>query len=79
MLAIYDGGGRLLAEARRDEELTVTLPSAEEIKAGEAFLYTVSEPDDTDDRHRMAVRRAVFLHREPSSSALACPGISLGG
>ena len=58
MLAIYDGRGRLLAEAGRDEDLWVTLPSLADIPRGEPLLSTVAEDGDADDRHRIAVRRA---------------------
>ena len=55
MLAIYDGAGRLLAEAGRDDDLAVALPPLTTIPADSSTLYTVAE---ADDRHRMAVRRA---------------------
>ena len=58
MLAIYDGAGRLLAEAGADDDLVVTLPPLETIPVDSSILYTVAEAKDTDDRHRMAVRRA---------------------
>lgn len=56
MVAIYDVSGTLLAEAGRDEELKLVLP--DNIPAGELVLFTATESDD-DDRHRIAVRRAV--------------------
>ena len=58
MLAIYDAAGALLAEAGRDEELQLTLPTASRITSAEPILYTAVESDE-DDRHRIAVRRAV--------------------
>lgn len=58
MLAIYDAAGALLAEAGRDEELQLTLPTADRITSSEPVLYTAVESDE-DDRHRIAVRRAV--------------------
>ena len=56
MLAIYDGSGQLLAEARRDDELDIILPPPSEIPGEESVLVTVPESDD-DDRHRLAIRR----------------------
>ena len=57
-LAIYDGSGRPLAEAGRDDDLEVTLPPLDSIPSEDPLLYTVAEPADADDRHRVAVRRA---------------------
>ena len=65
MLAIYDGGGRLLAEEGRERDLAVTLPPADSILTDAPLLFTISEADDPDDRHRMAVRRARI---EPSGT-----------
>ena len=58
MVAIYDAAGNLLAEAGRDDELELDLPDAVDIPENEPLLYTATETDD-DDRHRIAVRRAV--------------------
>ena len=58
MLAIYDSSGTLLAEAGRDDELQLTLPPADGLTSEEPVLYTAVESDE-DDRHRIAVRRAV--------------------
>jgi two-component system OmpR family sensor kinase len=58
MLAIYDGAGNLLAEAGRDDELHLVLPPRESIPDMAPEFYTATESDD-DDRHRIAVRRAV--------------------
>lgn len=58
MFAIHDGEGRLLAEEGRDDDLVLTLPPLAGIPADEPLLFTVGEPKDTDDRHRMAVRHA---------------------
>jgi two-component system, OmpR family, sensor kinase len=56
LLAIYDGGGRLLAEQGRDEELALTLPAIDTIpSSGERFETAVER--DGDDRHRLALRR----------------------
>jgi two-component system OmpR family sensor kinase len=60
VLAIYDGQGRPLAEARRDDDLRVALPPLDDIPRDEPLLFTVEETRDTDDRHRMAVRRATI-------------------
>ena len=57
MLAIYDGGGRLLAESGRDDDLEILLPPPETISYAEARLSTISEARDDDDRHRLAIRR----------------------
>jgi heavy metal sensor kinase len=56
MLVIYDGNGIQLAEAGRDDELELTLP--QHITSDQTALFTVTETDD-DDRHRIALRRAV--------------------
>ena len=57
MLAIYDGKGTLLAEAGRDEELELMLP-LDRLTSETPVLFIARESDD-DDRHRVAVRRAV--------------------
>jgi heavy metal sensor kinase len=57
MLVIYDADGRLLAEEGRDDDLTIALPRLESIPDNDASLATVVEDRDTDDRHRLAVRR----------------------
>ena len=57
MLAIYDSGGRLLAEEGRDEDLEVTLPSLDGLPSDDLLLLTINEADDEDDRHRLAIRR----------------------
>jgi two-component system OmpR family sensor kinase len=59
MRAIYDGDGRLLAEEGRDEDLDeIRLPPLDTIPTDPPQLFTVTEREDDDDRHRMAVRRA---------------------
>ena len=59
LVAIYDGRGRLLGEAGREDDIVIPLPSADEIPVGgEAHFLTIVESDDLDDRHRLAVRRA---------------------
>ena len=66
LLAIYDGGGRLLGEAGREDDIVIPLPPAEEIPSdGDAALITIVETDDLDDRHRLAVRRVTI---EPSGT-----------
>jgi heavy metal sensor kinase len=57
MLAIYDTGGRVLAEGGRDDDLEVPLPEITTIPSNEATLLTVGEVKDDDDRHRLAIRR----------------------
>jgi heavy metal sensor kinase len=57
MLAIYDVGGRLLAEGGRDDDLEIVLPDATTVPSNEAMLSTVVEAEDDDDRHRLAIRR----------------------
>jgi two-component system OmpR family sensor kinase len=56
-LAIYDVGGQLLAHEGPDDRLAFSLPRPDTIPGGEALLMTVGETRDTDDRHRLAVRR----------------------
>ena len=57
LIAIYDGRGRLLAEAGREDDIVIPLPPVEEIPADEDLLQTIVEADDLDDRHRLAIRR----------------------
>jgi hypothetical protein len=56
MLAIYDTGGRLLAEGGRDDDLQIALPEVTTIPSNAAMLLTVGEAKDDDDRHRLAIR-----------------------
>jgi heavy metal sensor kinase len=56
MLAIYDAEGRLLAEAGRDDDLEITLPDVRTVPAQDVLLLTVTEAEDDDDRHRLAMR-----------------------
>ena len=56
MIAIYDQGGRLLAESGRDGDLEIDLPDLAAIPDNEELLMTVLESDG-DDRHRLAFRR----------------------
>lgn len=57
MLAIYSPSGRLLAEAGRDEDVSVTLPPLDGIPDTELQLMTVAEVDDADEHHRLGFRR----------------------
>ena len=59
MLAIYDGNGRLLAEAEREDDLTIVLPPAAAVPTATVLFATVSEARDADDRHRLAFRRMI--------------------
>jgi two-component system, OmpR family, sensor kinase len=56
MLAVYDGGGRLLAESGRERDLEISLPPGEALSDTDVLLETVLERDG-DDRHRLAFRR----------------------
>jgi heavy metal sensor kinase len=60
MLAIYDSTGRLLAEEGHDDQLAFSLPTLETIPTDRVLLLTVGEVEDTDDRHRLAVRRVTI-------------------
>ena len=58
LVAIYDGRGRLLGEAGREDDIVIPLPSADELPVdAEEQLITIVESDDLDDRHRLAMRR----------------------
>jgi heavy metal sensor kinase len=61
LVAIYDGRGRLLGEAGREDDIVIPLPPPGEIPAnGEVSLVTIVEADDLDDRHRLALRRVMI-------------------
>ena len=60
LLAIYDGRGRLLAEAGREDDIAIALPAVESIPAEDDLLQTIVEADDLDDRHRLAMRRVTI-------------------
>src|SRR5688572_12436012 len=60
MLAIYDAAGNLLAEGGRDDDLQIQLPPLDTIPATDTLLRTVIEERDTDDRHRLALRRVTL-------------------
>jgi heavy metal sensor kinase len=59
-LAIYDPAGRLLARAGGDNDLTIHLPARETIPQDDVLLVTVIEPQDRDDRHRIALREVTI-------------------
>jgi heavy metal sensor kinase len=59
MVAIYDNRGRLLAEAGREDDIVIPLPSINRIPLDEDVWQTIVEADDLDDRHRLATRRVV--------------------
>ena len=63
MLAIYDAEGRPLAAAGGDGDLDITLPDLATVPAADVTLLTVVEPDDDDDRHRLAVSRVSVPER----------------
>ncbi len=59
LVAIYDGAGRLLGEAGREDDIVIPLPVPDEIPgSGDIQLVTIVETDDLDDRHRLAMLRA---------------------
>jgi heavy metal sensor kinase len=60
MLAIYDGGGRLLAEEGRDVDLDVRLPPLETIPSDETMLITSAVGGGRRERHRLALRRVTI-------------------
>ena len=53
MVAIFDGDGLLLADSGRETDLPIHLPALADIPANEPVVYTVSETDEADDRHRL--------------------------
>ena len=57
LVAIYDGSGRLLGEAGREDDIAIPLPAGDDIPSAGPALITIVETDDLDDRHRLAVRR----------------------
>jgi heavy metal sensor kinase len=60
LISIYDGRGRLLAEAGREDDIVIALPAMETIPADDELLETIVETDDLDDRHRLAWRRVAI-------------------
>ena len=59
MLAIFSTDGTMLAEAGREPDLRVALPDAVHA-GGEAIIFTATEDDEPDDRHRIAAQRLVL-------------------
>ena len=57
LVAIYDGSGRFLGEAGREDDIAIPLPAGDDIPSAGPALITIVETDDLDDRHRLAVRR----------------------
>src|SRR5687768_3020441 len=61
LVAIYDGSGRLIGEAGREDDIAIPMTNPREIPAdGDADLVTIVEADDLDDRHRLAFRRVTI-------------------
>ena len=61
LIAIYDGSGRLLGEAGREDDIVIPPPpAAEMVSNGEPRLLTIVEADDLDDRHRLGMRRVAI-------------------
>jgi two-component system, OmpR family, sensor kinase len=60
LVAIYDGGGRLLGEAGREDDIVIPLPPLGGVPSdADPALITIVEADDLDDRHRLALRRVL--------------------
>jgi two-component system, OmpR family, sensor kinase len=59
-LAIFDESARLLAENTSHKDLYMQLPVLNSIPEKEAHLFTVTEVDDDDDLHRVAVQRVTI-------------------
>lgn len=58
LVAIYDGGGRLMGEAGREDDIVIPMPPLDTVPTeGDPQLLTIVEADDLDDRHRLALRR----------------------
>ena len=60
LVAIYDARGVLLAEAGREDDVVIVLPAPETIGADAELMETIVEADDRDDRHRLAIGRAII-------------------
>jgi two-component system OmpR family sensor kinase len=60
MVAIYSAAGQLLARAGGDDDLQFVLPPVDTIPADGVLLRTAAEAKDTDDRHRLALRRVTI-------------------
>jgi heavy metal sensor kinase len=61
LVAIYDGSGRLMGEAGREDDIVIPMPPPGTIPTeGDPQLLTIVEADDLDDRHRLALRRVTI-------------------
>ena len=60
LIAVYDGRGRLLAEAGREDDITIPSPVLADTPSDEPVLRTIVEADDLDDRHRLAIRHVTI-------------------
>ncbi len=61
LVQVYDGSGRLMGEAGREDDIVVPLPPLHQIPSdGAATMITIVEADDLDDRHRIAFRRVTI-------------------
>ena len=60
LIAIYDAGGRLLAEAGREDDIAIRLPPVDQIPFDDDLMQTIVEADDLDDRHRLAMRKVTI-------------------
>jgi heavy metal sensor kinase len=76
MVAIYEAGGRLLAEGGRDADLELRLPPLTVIPRDAVLFQTVIESDD-DDRHRLGMRRVTIPGRSDYIVVLGSPLESL--
>lgn len=75
LVQVYDGAGRLLGEAGREDDIIVPLPAVDQIPSeGAASLITIVEADDLDDRHRLAFRRVTI---RPGIEFIVAVGSSL--
>lgn len=75
LVQVYDGTGRLLGEAGREDDIVVPLPPIDQIPSdGAASLITIVEADDLDDRHRLAFRRVTV---QPGIEFVIAVGSSL--
>lgn len=75
LVQVYDGQGRLLGEAGREDDIVVPLPPIGDIPFdGPASLITIVEADDLDDRHRLAFRRVTI---PPGINFIVAVGSSL--
>ena len=74
VLAIYDGGGRLLSEKRRADEPSIALPALETIPTDDPMLRTLQPVAGSTDRYRVAIRRTTIVPQQvPYVIAIASP------